>query len=271
MGVTMRFRSLALILLLLTGPALAGVKENVAALAPQGLVLVVDAKGNALVAQNSDEPFVPASVAEVVTAWLATESFRRLPLRTRFYLDDERVLYVRGGGDPFLISEELAMLATALVAPIGKEPITGIVLDASYTLRPPHPGHRGDRRGLRCAELRARGELQHDLRRAQRQQGAPWREADPDQPARDSQFPLRGLTEPAVEPDPGSCVEPVICRRVDRRVHGSGRRQREGQDIDRSRARGLEPVFVHRQSRTLGRSSSRCCAPRQLYRQPGFP
>ena len=42
------------------------------------------------------------------------------------------MLYVRGGGDPFLISEELAPLATELVAAIGKEPITGIVLDASY-------------------------------------------------------------------------------------------------------------------------------------------
>ena len=51
---------------------------------------------------------------------------------TRFYINDKRVLYVRGGGDPFLISEELALLATNLVAAVGKKPITGIVLDASY-------------------------------------------------------------------------------------------------------------------------------------------
>jgi serine-type D-Ala-D-Ala carboxypeptidase/endopeptidase (penicillin-binding protein 4) len=65
--------SLALALLLLPTPALAGVKENVAALAPQGLVLVMNAKGNELVAQNTDEPFVPASVTKIVTAWLAME------------------------------------------------------------------------------------------------------------------------------------------------------------------------------------------------------
>ena len=116
----MWFRSFALTLLLLSGPALADVKENVAALAPRGLVLVVDAKGNALVAQNADEPFVPASVAKIVTAWLAMEvlggDYR---FATRFYLDKKRVLYVRGGGDPFLISEELATLATALVATVG--------------------------------------------------------------------------------------------------------------------------------------------------------
>ncbi len=75
----------------------------------------------------------PASVTKIVTAWLAMEvlggDYR---FQTRFYLDDKRVLYVRGGGDPFLISEELARLATKLVAAVGKKPIAGIVLDASY-------------------------------------------------------------------------------------------------------------------------------------------
>jgi len=126
-------RLLALALLLLPAPSLAGVKEKIAALAPSGLVLVVDAGGHELVAQNADQPFVPASVTKIVTAWLAMEvlggDYR---FETRFYLDDHRVLYVRGGGDPFLISEELSILATELVAAIGKAPITGIVLDASY-------------------------------------------------------------------------------------------------------------------------------------------
>jgi D-alanyl-D-alanine carboxypeptidase/D-alanyl-D-alanine-endopeptidase (penicillin-binding protein 4) len=126
-------RSLFLALLLLAAPALAGVKEKVEALAPQGLMLVVDDQGNELLAQNADEPFVPASVTKIVTAWLAMEvlggDYR---FETRFYLDNKRVLYVRGGGDPFLISEELARLATELAAAIGKKPITGIVLDASY-------------------------------------------------------------------------------------------------------------------------------------------
>jgi D-alanyl-D-alanine carboxypeptidase/D-alanyl-D-alanine-endopeptidase (penicillin-binding protein 4) len=123
----------ALALLLLSAPALADVKETVATLAPLGVVLVMDAEGNALVAQNADEPFVPASVTKIATAWLAMEvlggDYR---FETRFYVDDKRVLYVRGGGDPFLVSEELATLATDLVAAVGKEPITGVVLDGSY-------------------------------------------------------------------------------------------------------------------------------------------
>jgi serine-type D-Ala-D-Ala carboxypeptidase/endopeptidase (penicillin-binding protein 4) len=130
-------RPLALVLTcllpLLPVQALAGVKEKIAALAPSGIVLVVDENGNELIAQNADRPFAPASVTKIVTAWLAMEvlggDYR---FETKFYLDDKRVLYVRGGGDPFLISEELAPLAKELVTAIGKEPITGIVLDASY-------------------------------------------------------------------------------------------------------------------------------------------
>jgi len=121
------------LLLLVPVQALAGAKEKVAALAPSGLVLVMDAKGNELIAQNADEPFVPASVTKIVTVWLALEVLGAdYRFQTRFYLDNKRVLYVRGGGDPFLISEELALLAPELVAAVGKQPLTGIVLDASY-------------------------------------------------------------------------------------------------------------------------------------------
>ena len=117
----------------LSTAAHAGAKERVRALAPNGIVLVIDEQGNELIAQNVDKPFVPASVAKVVTAWLAMEvlgpDYR---FKTHFYLDENRVLYVRGGGDPMLVSEELALLGPALLAAIGTEPITGIVLDPSY-------------------------------------------------------------------------------------------------------------------------------------------
>ena len=132
----MRSRLFALALLMLPVTALADIaelKEKVATMAPSGIVLVVDRDGNELIAQNVDQPFVPASVTKIVTAWLAMAvlggDYR---FETRFYLDDKRVLYVRGGGDPFLISEELAPMGVDLVAAIGKEPINGMVLDASY-------------------------------------------------------------------------------------------------------------------------------------------
>jgi serine-type D-Ala-D-Ala carboxypeptidase/endopeptidase (penicillin-binding protein 4) len=126
-------RLLLLAVLLLPTQAFADVKEKVAALSPSALVLVMDADGKELVAQNADEPFVPASVAKIVTTWLALQVLGAdYRFETHFYLDSRRVLYVHGGGDPFLISEELALLATELVAAIGKKPIAGIMLDASY-------------------------------------------------------------------------------------------------------------------------------------------
>jgi D-alanyl-D-alanine carboxypeptidase/D-alanyl-D-alanine-endopeptidase (penicillin-binding protein 4) len=119
--------------LLLQAPAAADVRDRVASLAPSGLVFVLDEDGNELLAQNADKPFVPASVAKVVTAWLAMEvlggDYR---FKTQFYLGDDRVLYVRGGGDPFLVSEELAVLAPKLLEKTGTEPFAGIVVDASY-------------------------------------------------------------------------------------------------------------------------------------------
>lgn len=128
-----RLLNVICIMLLLSSPARAEIKDQIAALAPSGLVLVLDEKGEALVAQNADKPFVPASVAKIATAWLAMEvlgSDHRF--QTQFYLDNKRVLYVRGGGDPFLISEELALLAPKLLKATNAEPFNGIVLDTSY-------------------------------------------------------------------------------------------------------------------------------------------
>ncbi len=121
-------------LLLVTGfPAQAGIRETIAAAAPNGLVLVLDENGKELVSKNAGKPFVPASVAKIVTAWLAMEVLGPdHRFETQFYLDENRVLYVRGGGDPFLISEELAILAPELLKRTGKEPFTAMVLDTSY-------------------------------------------------------------------------------------------------------------------------------------------
>jgi D-alanyl-D-alanine carboxypeptidase/D-alanyl-D-alanine-endopeptidase (penicillin-binding protein 4) len=119
--------------MLLAGQAHADVKKKIAALAPSDLILVADQQGKELVAQNVEKPFVPASVAKVVTAALAMDVLGpEHRFETRFYLDKDRLLYIEGGGDPFLISEELAVLASALVAKTGKQPLRGIVLDASY-------------------------------------------------------------------------------------------------------------------------------------------
>ena len=113
--------------------AAADVKQSVKSQAPNGLVLVLDENGKPLLSQNADKSFVPASVAKIATAWFAMEVLGKdHRFKTSFYMDRNRVLYVRGGGDPFLISEELALLAPKLLAKTRKKPFSGIVVDTSY-------------------------------------------------------------------------------------------------------------------------------------------
>jgi D-alanyl-D-alanine carboxypeptidase/D-alanyl-D-alanine-endopeptidase (penicillin-binding protein 4) len=247
-------RPLALALLLLPAPALAGVKEKVAALAPPALVLVMDAKGNELVAQNTDEPFVPASVTKIVTAWLAMEvlggGYR---FETRFYLDDKRVLYVRGGGDPFLISEELAPLATELVAAVGKKPITGIVLDASYypsNLRIPGIVDTGEAYNALNSALAVNFNTVYAVRSGNTVRSA--EKQTPITPLAITQFRLRGPKGSgriSLSQDPTVSLQyagELIAAFIER-AGGSVK----GKISTGTVREGLEPIYVHRQSRTL--------------------
>ena len=250
----MRSRLLALALLLLAAPALAGVKEKVAALAPSAVVLAVDAKGEELVAQNADQPFVPASVTKIVTAWLALEVLGAdYRFETRFYLDDKRALYVRGGGDPFLISEELAPLAKDLVAKIGKAPITGIVIDGSYypaDLR--IPGIEDDAVAYDAVNsaLAVNFNTVYALR-----SGARVRSAEPQTPITPLAIALFRAKGPDGEGRISLGQDPTVGLRYAGELIGAfieraGGRV-HGQVSVGAVPEGLEPVYVHRQSRPL--------------------
>jgi serine-type D-Ala-D-Ala carboxypeptidase/endopeptidase (penicillin-binding protein 4) len=247
-------RPLALALLLLPAPALAGVKEKVAALAPLGLVLVMDAEGNELVAQNTDEPFVPASVTKIVTAWLAMEilggDYR---FETRFYLDNKRLLYVRGGGDPFLISEELAPLATELVAAVGKKPIIGIVLDSSYypsKLRIPGIVDTNEAYNAPNSALAVNFNTVSAVRSGNKVRSA--EKQTPITPLAITQFRLRGPNGTgriSLSQDPTVSLQyagELIAAFIDR----AGGRVK-GKISTGTVSQGLKLVYVHRQSRTL--------------------
>jgi serine-type D-Ala-D-Ala carboxypeptidase/endopeptidase (penicillin-binding protein 4) len=250
----MCYRFLALALLLLPAQALAGAKEKVAALAPAALVLVMDDKGNELVAQNADKPFVPASVAKIVTAWLAMEVLGgNYRFETKFYLDKNRVLYVRGGGDPFLISEELEPLGQELVAATGKEPLTGIVLDGSYypsDLRIPGIEDTDEAYDALNSALAVNFNTIAAVRKGKTVRSA--EQQTPITPVAISEFQARGpqgrgrisLTQdPAVSLKyAGELIAAFI-----ERAGGSVK----GQITTGAVPEGLKPVYVHRQSRTL--------------------
>ena len=263
-------RLLACTLLLLPAQALAGAKEKLAALAPSGLVLVMDEKGNELVAQNADKPFVPASVAKIVTAWLAMEVLGAdYRFETRFYLDGDRVLYIRGGGDPFLISEELAQLASALVATIGKQPLSGIVLDASYypsDIRIPGIEDTDEAYDALNSALAVNFNTIYAVRKGKTVYSA--EEQTPITPLAISQFRARGsqgrsrisLTQ---NPTVGLQYAGELIAAFIERAGGSVR----GKISTGAVPEGLEPIYVHRQSRPLSTDSCRV-APRfkQLHR-----
>lgn len=101
-------------------------------LAGDGVILVVDGEGEVLVELNPDRPFTPASTLKVVTGLAAMEVLGPdYHFETRFHVDDEGWLYVEGRGDPFLVSEELDLLAPALIAADSRE-FKGLILDDSY-------------------------------------------------------------------------------------------------------------------------------------------
>jgi D-alanyl-D-alanine carboxypeptidase/D-alanyl-D-alanine-endopeptidase (penicillin-binding protein 4) len=249
-------RLLAIALLLLPAPALADVKEKVAALDPSGLVFVVDGKGNDVVAQNADEPFVPASVTKIVTAWVAMEvlggDYR---FETRFYLDDKRLLYVRGGGDPFLVSEELALLATDLVAAVGKTPITGMVLDASYypsNLRIPGIEDTGEAYNALNSALAVNFNTIYAVRSGNKVRSA--EKQTPITPLAIAQFRARGPNgngRISLSQDPAVSLQyagELIAAFIER-AGGSVK----GKISTGPVPEGLKPVYVHRQSRTLSK------------------
>ncbi|WP_230533266.1 D-alanyl-D-alanine carboxypeptidase/D-alanyl-D-alanine-endopeptidase [Microvirga roseola] len=249
-----RLLAFACVLLLMPAQAFAGAREKLAALAPSGLVLVMDEKGNELVAQNADKPFVPASVAKIVTAWLAMEVLGAdYRFKTRFYLGSDRVLYIRGGGDPFLISEELAQLAPALVAAIGKQPLNGIVLDASYypsDICIPGIEDTDEAYDALNSALAVNFNTIHAVRKGKTVRSA--EEQTPITPLAISQFLTRGIQgrgriSLTQDPTVGLHYAGELIAAFIERAGGSV----TGKISTGAVPEGLEPVYVHHQSRPL--------------------
>ncbi len=253
----MRSRLLVLVcvLLLLPAYAQAGIKQKIKAIAPSALVLVLDEKGKALVAQKADKPFVPASVAKVVTAWLAMEVLGPdHRFETRFYMDDKRVLHVRGGGDPFLVSEELALLAPKLLAATGEQPFAGMVIDTSYFPTDLSiPGIEATRRSYNAlnSALAVNFNTIHAVRRGKTVRSA--EKQTPITPTAISQFRKRGpkgrgrISLAQADPAVGVRYAGELIAAFIKKSGG----QVNGKITLGPVPETLKPIYVHRQSRAL--------------------
>ena len=95
-------------------------------------IIVLDSHGQTVLAQHADMPLMPASTTKLATAWMALTHWGvEHRFRTHFYLDEAtQILWVKGSGDPYLVSEELDVVGRNLKQK-GLKQIKGIGIDTS--------------------------------------------------------------------------------------------------------------------------------------------
>jgi D-alanyl-D-alanine carboxypeptidase/D-alanyl-D-alanine-endopeptidase (penicillin-binding protein 4) len=93
--------------------------------------LVVEENGRPVIAHNANRPMVPASTMKLITALAAIERWGLgHRFETRLYESRDGRLWIEGGGDPYLVSEELDLIVSALRRK-GISRIAGLGLDDS--------------------------------------------------------------------------------------------------------------------------------------------
>ena len=132
----MRFLLLSLpAVLLMATPSVAhaDLTADVAARAgADSTVYVVDADGQVLIDHGGDRTFIPASTLKVFTCTLAAEHLGMdARFETSFWIEGDRLI-VKGGGDPFLVSEELDAVAAALATRLEGRELAGVWIDDSF-------------------------------------------------------------------------------------------------------------------------------------------
>lgn len=118
---------------LIAGPAQAGSwQDKVKALANGGTVVVADETGKPVFSVNPDKRLIPASILKIITASAVLDilgpDYRFV---TEFRVSPDHDLYVIGKGDPYLVSEELDLIAKNLKTR-GLSQVRDIYLDGSY-------------------------------------------------------------------------------------------------------------------------------------------
>lgn len=105
--------------------------RKISRLVQNGSVILTDETGQRLIAINADKPLVPASIIKILTAMAAMdllgEDYR---FSTGLYTNDRGDLAIRGFGDPFLVSDEIRIIAQRLKNG-GVSRVNRIMLDQS--------------------------------------------------------------------------------------------------------------------------------------------
>ncbi len=106
-------------------------KQQISRLAPHGCVILHDENGRELFSYNPDNVLIPASIIKILTSIVAIELLGEdFKFKTQFFRNQNGDLAIKGWGDPFLISEELDLIARALKTK-GLTKINAVFLDDS--------------------------------------------------------------------------------------------------------------------------------------------
>lgn len=115
--------------------------RDVSGLIRNGGYALADSRGRIISSCNPDTSYIPASVIKIQTALAALHilgsDFR---FQTAFFMDDRDNLYIQGGGDPLLVSEEVELILARL-KDRGVTTINDIFIDPSlFDLEEQVPG-----------------------------------------------------------------------------------------------------------------------------------
>lgn len=125
------YASIILVVLLISALDLSAAPLNLPSLVKNGAVRVETTSGRVLLHHRDEELFIPASTVKVATAFCALEMLGEdFRFTTEFFQGPTGTLFVKGFGDPSLVSEELTALAQALAPTISR--VDRIVIDTSY-------------------------------------------------------------------------------------------------------------------------------------------
>jgi len=128
----MRLRLLLTLFLLIIPVTVFAWKQDFVRALKNGGAYVESERGTVLFDYQSQKHFMPASTIKIATAACAIQQLG-LDYRfsTDFFLTPNKELLIRGYGDPFLISEEINLIAKELIKR-GLRTVNGIILDPSY-------------------------------------------------------------------------------------------------------------------------------------------
>lgn len=121
------------LIFLLSGYSIAGSSLEKLHKISSSSILLVDENQQVLETKNPDQLFIPASTIKILTSLIALDYWgREHRFKTDFYFDKENNnLWVKGYGDPYLVSEEIDKIVDK-ISLAGISELDGIGIDSSY-------------------------------------------------------------------------------------------------------------------------------------------